>query len=79
MTITRTLKRNPDGTYTANDGWEIRKHCDNGRWVIINPETGTVFDSSEKLSVLRDTYGTPRRRAMPTDADYLAALGPCGK
>ena len=61
MNNAKTLKRNADGTYTAHNGWEIRKHCDTGRWNMINPETGGVFDSSEKLDDLRRVYGTPRK------------------
>lgn len=75
----RTLKRNADGSYTTHNGWEIRKHCDTGRWNLINPETGGVFDSSEKLSDLRKVYGSLNRVFMPNDVQFMSALNPCDK
>jgi hypothetical protein len=50
------LKRNFAGEYVTQDGWRIYRCCDDGRWVIVNPETGGRFDSAPTLREMRARY-----------------------
>ena len=50
-------KRDYAGRYTNRiNGWVIEKSCDEGNWMVINPETGGVFDSFRLLRCAKHNY-----------------------